>query len=100
MVAVIDGALLPGNPCSGRFPRDGASHRVRVEAPGFSTDSRMLVFDKDVNVEVALAPEKGGTAQNTPTKGTTQGSPANDGFGTKPGKPPKKKLDSSDPWAK
>ncbi len=98
-IVYLDDAKL-SQPYTMKAPADGFGHKLRVEAPGFSTDSRMLVFDKDVNVEVALAPEKSGTAQNTPNKGATQGGPANDGFGAKPGKPPKKKLDSSDPWAK
>ncbi len=98
-VVYLDDARL-SQPYTMKAPADGFGHKLRVEAPGFATDSRMLVFDKDVNVEVALSTDKGGTAQNTPSKGGVTQAPANDGFGAKPGKPPKKKLDSTDPWAK
>ncbi|MFO0589177.1 MAG: serine/threonine-protein kinase [Polyangiaceae bacterium] len=98
-VVYLDDAKL-SQPYAMKAPADGFGHKLRVEAPGFVADSRMLVFDKDVNVEVSLSPEKGATTA-APQKGPAaqQGAPANDAFGAKPGKPPKKKLDSSDPWS-
>ncbi len=101
-VVFLDDAKLSA-PYTMKAPADGFGHKLRVEAPGFVTESRMLVFDKDVNLEVALAAEKdpaatAGTASPVSKGGNNQGS---DPFTAKPvGKPPKKKLDSSDPWAK
>jgi len=98
-VVYLDDSKLSA-PYTMKAPADGFGHNVRVEAPGFATDKRMVVFNKDVNLEVSLTPEKSDTAQNNgPSKSYPQ-APANDGFGAKPaGKPPKKKLDSSDPWS-
>ena len=47
-------------------------------------------------------PEKAAAQNAPPGKAYPQSAPAqDDGFGAKPAtKPPKKKLDSSDPWAK
>ena len=53
---LVDGAALPSNPFDGKFVKDGAVHRVQVEAPGFSGQSRIVVFDKDVSFEVSLSP--------------------------------------------
>jgi serine/threonine protein kinase len=98
-VVYLDDAKL-STPYTMKAPADGFGHKLRVEAPGFTTETKMLVFDKDVNVELALSPEKQGSS----TPGSNAGSKAQaqtqtaDGFGGKPGKPPKKKLDSTDPW--
>ena len=98
-VVYLDDSKLSA-PYTMKAPADGFGHKLRVEAPGFASDNRMLVFDKDVNVEVALSPEKAAAAQNNGASKSYPQAPANDGFGAKPpGKPPKKKLDSSDPWS-
>ena len=95
----LDDAKLTA-PYSMKAPADGFGHKLRIEAPGYTTESRMLVFDKDVHLDVALAPEKHADAPAQP-QGARPASqpPANDAF-NKPIKPNKKKLDSSDPWAK
>jgi serine/threonine protein kinase len=95
----LDDAKLTA-PYSMKAPADGFGHKLRIEAPGYATESRMLVFDKDVNVDVALAPEKHAEApagnQGARSGGQSAGS---DAF-TKPIKPNKKKLDQDDPWKK
>ena len=53
---LVDGARLPANPFDGRFARDGAVHRVQIEAPGFLSQSRLVVFDKDVAQDIVLLP--------------------------------------------
>jgi serine/threonine-protein kinase len=53
-----DGAPLGGNPASAAFTRDGLSHNVRVEAPGYVRKTELVVLDSsNVSVEVALEPE-------------------------------------------
>ena len=49
----LDGAALP-NPFDGHFPRDGARHRLSVEAPGLVPEQRNLSFDRDQEVELRL----------------------------------------------
>jgi eukaryotic-like serine/threonine-protein kinase len=97
-VVFLDDAKLQA-PVAMKAPADGFGHKLRVEAAGYITETRMLVFDKDVSVDISLSPEKQVATQgvNVGTKSQQQ----SDGFGAKPpGKPPKKKLDTSDPWAK
>ncbi len=52
----IDGQLAPENPATGRRPRDGAMHVVRVEAPGHETKEEQLAFDRSLFVTVELRP--------------------------------------------
>ncbi|MFO0757902.1 MAG: protein kinase [Byssovorax sp.] len=54
---LLDGAALPGNPFEGKLIKDGAVHRVQFEAGGFQSQSRIVVFDKDVSLDVALLPK-------------------------------------------
>jgi len=98
----LDDAKLTA-PYTMKAAADGFGHKLRVEAPGYATETRMLVFDKDVNVEITLADDKQGAgtaAQPQPRTASQPQQGGNDAFTPKPGKPPKKKLDSSDPWAK
>ena len=53
----LDGAVLSGNPFRGRFARDRSSHTLEIRAPGHVTDKRILAFDRDVDLTIALAPE-------------------------------------------
>ncbi|MBK8251486.1 MAG: protein kinase [Polyangiaceae bacterium] len=103
-VVYLDEAKLAA-PYTMKAPADGFGHKLRVEANGYTTESRMLVFDKDVTLDIALTPDKQAAA---PTTQGQQGAVRNnatppsgdDGF-TKPTiKPNKKKLDSDDPWKK
>jgi eukaryotic-like serine/threonine-protein kinase len=53
---LVDGAVLPTNPFDGKFVKDGAAHRVQFEAGGFLSQSRVVIFDKDVSIDVPLKP--------------------------------------------
>lgn len=52
----LDDVAVPSNPFAAKFPRDGTGHRIRAEATGYTPDARLVVFDRDVRVEIALAP--------------------------------------------
>ncbi len=54
---LVDGAALPTNPFEGKFIKDGAVHRVQFEAGGFQAQSRIVVFDKDLSLDIALQPK-------------------------------------------
>jgi len=52
----LDDAALPANPFTGRFAADDLTHRLRVEATGYTTRTQLISFAKDAAVDVALAP--------------------------------------------
>jgi serine/threonine-protein kinase len=52
----VDGAPLSGNPTSGKRPRDGAIHVVRVEATGYEPREESITFDRSVLVALDLHP--------------------------------------------
>ncbi len=56
--SVDDGPPL-GNPYSATVPRDGAPHRIRASAPGYTTITETSTFADDVSLRLELAPEKG-----------------------------------------
>jgi eukaryotic-like serine/threonine-protein kinase len=57
----FDDAPLVGNPASATLPRDGLSHRVRAEAPGFARKIELVVLDSStVTVDLALDGENKG----------------------------------------
>jgi len=51
---LVDGSPLPSSPFEGKFMKDGAVHRITVEAAGFYPQSRMVVFDKDQRMDFIL----------------------------------------------
>ena len=54
----VDDVPLPTNPATSTFVKDGASHRLRVEAPGFQKKLEFITYDSNtVSVDVTLEPE-------------------------------------------
>lgn len=53
---LFDGSPLPAgqSPHALKFPKDGAIHRITVEATGFQPQVRMLVFDRDHQLSLFL----------------------------------------------
>ncbi|MCC6553688.1 MAG: serine/threonine protein kinase [Polyangiaceae bacterium] len=56
---LVDGSELPTNPFESKFVKDDAAHRIEVKATGFIPQSRMVVFDKDLELELTLQPLQG-----------------------------------------
>jgi eukaryotic-like serine/threonine-protein kinase len=54
-VAKLDGVPLDGSPFVATASRDGSMHRIDVEGPGLRPETRMVSYDKDVVLAVALA---------------------------------------------
>ncbi len=67
----IDGQATTGNPATGRRPRDGAIHIVRVEAPGHEPKEEQLSFDRSLFVTFDLRPAATGPAATAPTPTAT-----------------------------
>jgi eukaryotic-like serine/threonine-protein kinase len=54
----FDDAPLTGNPVTATFPRDGLTHRVRAEAPGYEHKIELVALDSsNVSVQLDLTQE-------------------------------------------
>lgn len=84
---ILDDRLLPGNPYTALVEADGATHQLRVEASGFVTDTRDVLFEPNGRVEVALAREAS-TSKIKPKTGPT----------TTKGAGGKRAIDKVNPW--
>jgi len=106
----IDGAEVTGNPFTGTFPKDGASHNVRVEADGFETKKALVSFDQDRLEEyalnrpgrppVAITPLPARTPDPTPSATEPPATTTPTASSTGPKKPPTRDLNHDDPWKK
>lgn len=109
----LDGARLPSNPFTGKFPADGIGHRVHAEAEDHRTTAKIVVFDRDASIEIALEPKKGvaslagggSPAREQPKVEEPAAPPPVSAAPEEPslsaaktGKP-KRQLDSSEPWS-
>jgi hypothetical protein len=82
---LLDDRLLPGNPYTALVEADGATHRLRVEAVGFVTETRDVLFEPNGRVELSLAKEP-------PQTKTKPGTPPVKGAGVK------RTIDKANPW--
>ena len=94
-VAKLDGVTLAESPFIAQVPRDGSMHRIEVSGPGLKPETKMVSYEKDVLVAVALQaePAPAATAEASaepikPTAGTT---------GKKPQKPARG-IEEKDPY--
>jgi serine/threonine-protein kinase len=82
----LDDAALPSNPFTGKFLADGVAHKLRAEAAGYATRTQLVVFEKDVAVEVTLTPSA--TAAAAPPVAARGGAPVVPAAVTAPPAPP------------
>ncbi|WP_437306299.1 serine/threonine protein kinase [Sorangium sp. So ce388] len=79
---LVDGVELPSNPFEAKLVKDGAAHRIEISAPGHVAQRRMVVFDKDIDLDVSLFvaprgpapspyPAPAGTSEATARPGTS-----------------------------
>jgi len=64
-VATLDGAVLRGSPFRGRFPRGGPTRTLEVEAPGHVTEKRLVDFERDLDLTIALRPWPASSAERS-----------------------------------
>jgi len=57
----FDGEALPSNPATRRVKKDGAVHRLRVEAPGYETKELEVGAERDTAVTIVLERATGGS---------------------------------------
>ncbi|QRO02498.1 serine/threonine protein kinase [Archangium violaceum] len=111
-VVQLDGEVLPSNPYTGRFPRDGAVHQLRVSAAGFTPMVKELRFEKDLMLglnlqrrSVEVRRERVSKARAPAPAPQSTPAPADDGFSELPSKPAavsgkaKRGLDADNPWS-
>ena len=55
-VAKLDGVPLDGSPFVADVRKDGSMHKIDVEGPGLKPETKMVSYQKDVVVDVTLAP--------------------------------------------
>lgn len=54
----LDDVQLPSNPVMSSFPKDGAAHMLRVEAPGYDKKTQFVTFDQArASLDIALDKE-------------------------------------------
>ena len=117
-VITIDGAKVD-NPYEGSFLKSNVNRSITVSAPGFSTVSEMLVFDKDISMTYELTPAESeldnsvsgksdkhsrtsvkhrAKKQPTATAPPVAVEPSQPAKETKPAKKPRRRIDYADPW--
>jgi serine/threonine-protein kinase len=52
----LDDIALATNPFHGAMPKSALTRRIRVTAPGFATEERLVALDRDLNLGMALKP--------------------------------------------
>jgi hypothetical protein len=112
----LDKMLLPTNPSTAKYPRDGKQHEVKAEAVGFLPKTQTLAFEgAQASVNLTLdkdpkyvpprgPPGKRGAAAAAPPPEAAAAPPPPPAAPAAPENPaPKstgKSLDRGDPWAK
>ena len=70
-VAKLDGVPLTASPFVAQVRRDGSMHRLDIEGPGLKSDTRMVSYDKDVVVALALQAAEPPPLKDDPAPPTT-----------------------------
>lgn len=57
----LDGMKVDSLPLAASFPKDTVGHRIVVQADGYKSDSRIVMFERDMSLSIDLAPEAAST---------------------------------------
>jgi serine/threonine-protein kinase len=101
--AYLDEMALPQLPFSAKLERDGKAHAIRVEADGYLSEARIVVFDRDVKLTVALRaepPELKASASAAPTARASSRPRAPSSAPVPPAPKSTSVADSKYPWGK
>jgi eukaryotic-like serine/threonine-protein kinase len=97
----LDDRPLDHNPYKGMLAVEPGPHQLRVEARGYTTQSRSIALDRNVVLELALQKDAG-----APVAAVVRGAappppppPVDDGM-TRPAVKPRRTLDTANPYAK
>jgi eukaryotic-like serine/threonine-protein kinase len=101
-IAKLDGVPLAQNPFVAHTRRDGSMHRLDVEGAGLKPDTRMVSYEKDVNVSVSLQAAEAPPPADSASAAATTAEPAKHpgGPGSDRPKPlkPARGIDEKDPY--
>jgi hypothetical protein len=75
----LDSARIAELPFSASFQRDQMGHALRVEAPGYKTKMQVLVFDRDIDMEVVLEPQAAAEAASAVPVASSSAAPVRSG---------------------
>ena len=89
----VDGTPVDGNPYVGPYKKDGLTHQIKVDAPGYDPQRFAVVFDQDVARDVALKKHVAGAAPPPATAPTAKASAADSADG--PVRKPNREIDTS-----
>ncbi|MBK8252180.1 MAG: serine/threonine protein kinase [Polyangiaceae bacterium] len=83
----LDDAQLSQNPFQGAMPKSALARKLKVSAPGFVTDERLVTLDRDINIQLVLKPEAAPTtsAAASSTSSANAAAPATTAAKTSPG---------------
>jgi serine/threonine-protein kinase len=92
----LDDKPQPGNPIKSKLTKDGVAHQLRVEAPGYTTRTDVLTFERDHNVDVVLVKDTSDRSRHPAPTGPV--APPPDDSMTRPGVKKQRPLDTSNPY--
>jgi serine/threonine-protein kinase len=90
----VDGTPVDGNPYAGPYRKDGLTHQIRVEASGYETERFAVVFDADVQKQVAMRKRAAGPVVRPPPTVAPSAMPSAD---TPVPKKPPREIDTAYP---
>jgi serine/threonine-protein kinase len=103
---VLDDRPLPGNPYTALVEPDGKPHRLRVEAPGYVTESRDVFFEAQTQLSVRLVAEAASTVAASSAPPPAVAPPSGPGRAKTWASPPtiarppgKRSIDKANPWS-
>jgi hypothetical protein len=108
-VARLDGVPLAESPFVAQVPRDGSMHRIDVEGPGMKPETKMVSYEKNITVAVALlaAEPQADTAPSASASALPAAAPPVDaskrlpgGDAPRPKGPKPREIDEKDPYKK
>jgi eukaryotic-like serine/threonine-protein kinase len=72
----LDDVALASNPFHGGVPRSTLARRLRVTAPGYAPEERLVTLDRDLHLELALKAAPAAAAANPPPARAGRDAPA------------------------
>jgi serine/threonine-protein kinase len=105
VIAKLDGVPLSESPFVAQVPRDGSMHHLDVSGPGLKSETKMVSYERDVVLSVALTAAEPLAVESAPSAAVAPPvvlggpiDPSKRPLGTKPPKP--LGIDEKDPYKK
>lgn len=92
----LDGVPVTARPYAADHPKSSDDHELKVEAPGYETENRVIRFDRNLELQIALK-KLSGKGPRGPVIAAPPPKPDEPEIKLKK-KPPSTQLDPDDPW--